>query len=413
MKGRPLRIALIASCRYPIRQPFAGGLEAHVWHLARSLAEAGHEVSLFAGPGSDPDLGTTTMPVHTVALSAVAQADPSMPSADFLREHHAYLALMLTLSKQGAQDFDIVHNHSLHYLPVAMAPALTTPMLTTLHTPPTPWLESAIAIAGHTAHRFAAVSAHTAAAWVHATAPLPVIHNGIDTRQWPLGPGGHQLVWFGRITVEKAPHLAIDAARRAGRPLTLAGPISDSRYFADQIRPALGTDVHYAGHLTQDRLAELVGRAAVALVTPAWDEPYGLVVAEAMCCGTPVVAMARGGIPELVTVQSGRLVRRTDASALAEAIAEAVRLDRRQVRAHAVRHCSSRSMVRAYLQLYRTMIADKNSRTHDRLLHPPSRFRASGPGHKHQQPYPSAGGSIDLTADPRTTSVRGSDHAGT
>jgi len=358
MKRRPLRIALIASCRHPIRQPFAGGLEAHVWHLARSLAEGGHAVSLFAGPGSDPDLGTTALPVRTVALSAVAQTDSSMPSAEFLREHHAYLALMLTLSKHGAQDFDIVHNHSLHYLPVAMAPALATPMLTTLHTPPTPWLESAIAAAGHTAHRFAAVSAHTATAWTHAVTPLPVIHNGIDARNWPLGPGGHRLVWFGRITAEKAPHLAIDAARHARRPITLAGPISDSRYFDDRIRPALGPDVHYAGHLTQDRLAELVGRAAVALVTPAWDEPYGLVVPEAMCCGTPVVAFARGGIPELVTREAGRLVHRTDASAMAEAIAEAAGLDRTKVRAHAVRNCSSQSMVRAYLQLYRTMIAD-------------------------------------------------------
>ncbi|OBB93072.1 glycosyl transferase family 1 [Mycobacterium sp. 852002-40037_SCH5390672] len=353
-----LRVALIASTRYPIRQPFAGGLEAHVCHLARALASSGYRVSLFAASGSDPGLGCQMLDVRPLNLSDAARHDVSMPPATFMADHHAYLSFMLWLAGPGSQEFDVIHNHSLHYLPVAMASALSTPMLTTVHTPPTPWLESAIGACTGRRSRFAAVSRHTAAAWRNLIGDIAVVPNGVHTGQWPLGPGGPSLVWFGRITPEKAPHLAIAAARRTGRPLVLAGPISDQKYFLTHVKPQLQGDVRYAGHLDHECLAHLVGHAAAALVTPTWDEPYGLVVAEAMSCGTPVVAFARGGIPELISTSSGRLVVTGDITAMAEAISTAVRLPREQVREHAIRHCSADAMVTAYTDLYRQMIDD-------------------------------------------------------
>ncbi|OBI95381.1 glycosyl transferase family 1 [Mycobacterium asiaticum] len=353
-----LRVAVIASNRFPIREPFAGGLEAHVSHLSRALAARGHQVSLFAAPGSDLAPGCESLAVRFLALSESARQDISMPSAGFMSDHHAYLSLMLWLAGSGARQFDVVHNHSLHYLPVAMAPALSTPMLTTVHTPPTPWLESAIDAAAGQGTRFSAVSRHTADAWQKVIGDMAVVPNGVDTRMWPLGPGGPALVWFGRITAEKAPHLAIAAARQADRPLVLAGPISDEGYFADRIVPQLHGSVSYAGHLDHQQLARLVGESCTALVTPAWDEPYGLVVAEAMSCGTPVVAFARGGIPELIDDDSGRLVPPGDTPAMAAAIDKTVRLPRSRVRERAVRHCSATAMVTAYADLYRNMIND-------------------------------------------------------
>ncbi|MFB1299191.1 glycosyltransferase family 4 protein [Mycobacterium sp. pW049] len=404
-----LRIALIASSRFPIRQPFAGGLEAHVWHLARALAQQGHAVSLFAAPGSDVDFDCSSLSVCPLHLSSTAQADISMPAADFMAEHHAYLTLMLQLGGADAHTFDVVHNHSLHYLPVAMASTLSTPMLTTVHTPPTPWLESAIQASRGQGTRFAAVSQHTAGAWVHSGQRFTVVPNGIDARGWPLGAGGDGVVWFGRITPEKAPHLAIEAARAAARPITLAGPIADRRYYAERVQPHLGADVHYAGHLTQHDLARLVGSAAVALVTPVWDEPYGLVVAEAMCCGTPVVAFDRGGIPELVSERSGCLVAPDDVDALAAAIPVAERLSRRQVREHAVRRCSSAAMVEAYLSIYRQMISARNDDIDDRLLHSPPRLRTSGASRQHQRTSATACHGADIPDRPSVPSVRG-DH---
>lgn len=402
----PLRIALIASSRHPINQPFAGGLEAHVWHLARALAEQGHQVALFAAAGSDPALGCTSLQVQDLELSDAARADVSMPAENFMDDHHAYLELMLQLSGPRADDFDVIHNHSLHYLPVAMAPLLSTPMLTTVHTPPTPWLESAIRTTGGRGTRFAAVSEHTAAAWAPAGGPFTVVPNGIDARRWPLGRGGDSAVWFGRITAEKAPHLAVAAARLAGRALTLAGPISDPGYFAEFIRPQLGDTVRYAGHLTQRRLARVVGAASVALVTPTWDEPYGLVVAEAICCGTPVVAFDRGGIPERVTPESGCLVPPGDVAALAAAIPVAARLPRRRVHEHAVRSCSAAAMLRAYLDLYRQMISARGEDTDDRLLHPPSRLRPPRTGPQHHRAYAPPGDGTDVGDCAATPSVQ-------
>jgi glycosyltransferase involved in cell wall biosynthesis len=402
-----LRIVLIGSSRFPIRQPFPGGLEAHVWHLARALAGRGHEVSLFAAPGSDPGLGCRTLAVRHLALSDAARSEACMPAATFMAEHHAYLSLMLQLARSGAEHFDLVHNHSLHHLPVAMAPMLAIPMLTTLHTPPTPWLESALDAAAGTGTRLAAVSRHTAASWQHAAGEIPVVLNGIDTCRWPVGQGGPQLVWFGRITPEKGTHLAIAAARRAGMPLVLAGPMSDRTYFADEVAPQLRDDVRYAGHLSQAELANLVGQAAAALVTPMWDEPYGLVVAEAMACGTPVVAFARGGIPELIAPHAGRLVPPGDVAAMAAAIPEAISLSRNRVHKHASQRCSSTATLTGYLSLYRQMLQNPRDINDDRLLRAPSRLRASGPGHTHLRADASSGHGIDQPECARPASVRG------
>lgn len=399
------RVALIASTRYPIRQPFAGGLEAHVCHLTRALASRGYRVSLFAAAGSDPGLKCRTLDVRPLNLSEAARRDVSMPPASFMADHHAYLSLMLWLAGPGSQEFDVIHNHSLHYLPVAMASALSTPMLTTVHTPPTPWLESAIGASTGQGARFVAVSRHTAAAWKNLTGDITVVPNGIHTDQWPLGPGGHSLVWFGRITPEKAPHLAIAAAQQACRPLVLAGPIADRKYFVSHIQPHLHGDVRYAGHLDHERLADLVGHAAAALVTPTWDEPYGLVVAEAMSCGTPVVAFDLGGIPELISTSSGRLVAAGDVTAMAGAVPAAAGLSRKKVREHAIRRCSADAMVTAYTDLYRKMMDDFAGRQDDRVLHSPPGFRTSGAGHQYLRPDAPPGDSHHITGCSRTAPV--------
>ncbi|MEO9329769.1 glycosyltransferase [Gordonia aurantiaca] len=356
--GESLRIAIIASSRHPIAQPFAGGLEAHVWHLTRALTLAGHEVTLFAGAGSDLPVDSDRLRGELFEPSAAARADVSMPPDEVLHEHHSYLSLMLELSADP-DHFDVIHNHSLHYLPVAMGPAVQTPMLTTLHTPPTPWLESALTLAPGT--RCVAVSRHTARSWSHVLGPIPVVHNGVQLDNWSVGPGGDDLVWFGRLVPEKGAHLAIEAARRTGRRLRVAGPISDVTYFHERVAPALGDRVRYEGHLHQRDLARLVGSCGAALVTPVWDEPYGLVVAESLACGTPVAAFARGGIPEIVGDAAGLLVQPDDVDALAEAAEEAFSLDRRRVRRRAEERCSDQAMIDRYTAIYAEMVAGRRS----------------------------------------------------
>lgn len=348
-----LRICLIASSRFPIREPFAGGMEAHTHALAGELIRRGHRVSLFAAPGSDSALGAEELGVATFSSSMAARADVASPPEIWIQEHHAYLRLMLQLMREGARRFDVIHNNSLHHLPVAMAEALEVPVVTTLHTPPMAWLESA-ARCSPSSSRFVAVSDQTARSWRHVVRARTV-HNGVDTERWGPGPGGGGAIWSGRIVPEKAPHAAIDAARLAGLPLQLAGPVYDFEYFERQIASRLGPDVQLLGHLSQVELREAVGHASVALMTPAWEEPYGLVAAEAMSCGTPVAAFARGAMSELVDEETGRLATSGDIAALATAIRDASTLSREQVRATAVRKWGLARMVDQYEDIYHSV----------------------------------------------------------
>lgn len=349
-----LRICLVANSRFPIIEPFTGGLESMTWHLARELTRRGHEVAVFAAPGSDPALGVVELQVDALPEHS-GRHDVGAPPYVEMAEHHAYLALMLELAGGAGEGFDVLHNNSLHHLPVAMARSLPMPMLTTLHTPPLWWLESAVRLdAG--ASSFAAVSRFTAASWASIT-DADCVLNGVDISAWPQGTGGGAAVWSGRLVAEKAPHDAILAARRAGVPIVLAGPVLDADYFRDEVQPLLGGDAIYAGHLEQSALAELVGGSSVAVVTPVWDEPYGLVAAEALSCGTPVAAYTRGGLPEVLTRDTGRFAPPGDVDLLATAIREAMTLDRDRCRAHAVAALSLDRMVDRYEDLYSRMLA--------------------------------------------------------
>lgn len=319
--------------------------------MARALRDRRHELTLFAAEGSDPLLGAEAILPQGFVSSDAARRDIGAAPAQWMEQHHAYLGLMLTLAKGG--EFDLIHNNSLHHLPLAMSEMVPTPLLTTLHTPPTPWLESAASYAS-TRCRFAAVSRATARAW-RSTVDASVILNGVVIPKWPAGAGGHGAVWTGRIAPEKAPHVAIDAARAAGMALALAGPVMDRRYFEEQVVPRLGADAVHHGHLRQTELAELVGSAQVAVVSSQWDEPYGLVAAEAMACGTPLAATPRGGLMEIVTSESGALAADDSAASLAQAIRAARELDRAAVRAHAESALSLDRMIDGYERLYEAM----------------------------------------------------------
>ena len=346
-----MKVAIIAHHVAPVRPPFAGGVESVTWALSHWLAACGHAVTMFAPPGSEvPGVELRELELDR-RISAVAARDASMPAPAFMAAHHAYLGALTALI-EDADGFDLVHSHSLHYLPVALAPLLPAPMLLTLHCPPTPWLESALRACRGAAPALAAVSRATAVQWGAIAEVEHVVPNGVDAGAWPLGCGGEHAVWCGRMVPEKAPHLAIDAARAAGVSLRLAGPITDGAYWERHVAPRLGEDVRYVGHLGTPDLARLVGSSCVSLLTPDWEEPFGMVAAEAMAAGTPVAAFARGGLTEVVGKDGGRLARPGDVAGLAAAIRAAAALPRPRVRAYARAHFGIDAMGRGYEALY-------------------------------------------------------------
>jgi glycosyltransferase involved in cell wall biosynthesis len=352
-------IAIVSAARFGIREPFAGGMEAHTHALAERLWSRGHEVTLYARAGDGPYAVRPMLPVDFGA-SPAARCDVSAGPSAQLAEHHSYLDAVLMVA--GARH-DIVHINAVHHLPFACARLWTDSVVTaTLHSPPTPWLESALHIAARHGGRpsIVSVSHANAGAWHH-LAIDGVIHNGVDLDRWRLGPGGEGAVWWGRIVPEKAPHLAIDAARRAGLALTLIGPVHEPEYFAREIQPRLGDEVRYAGHLAVSDISEVVGRSAVALVTPAWDEPFGLVVAEALACGTPVAAFDRGAITELLDTDCGRAVPPGDIDALAVAMVEAATLDRSACRRRAELHYSADLMADRYECWFQALLAARRA----------------------------------------------------
>jgi glycosyltransferase involved in cell wall biosynthesis len=325
-----VRIAVLGPSHQRVSEPFAGGVERFTADVVRGLRQRGHHLELYALEGSDSGLAQRlhAMP-ELPALSDIATADPAMPDPLFLHDQFVYLSIMRDLLQRN--DIDVVLNESLHQLPLAISPALSMPMVTTLHTPPLAWLEIGAWLAGASGH-FVAVSESVRQQWA-ATVGSTVIYNGVDASRFPVGAGGEALAWVGRLLPDKGADIAIAAAAQAGRDLRLAGPMSDPEWFDRAIRPKLSSSVTYLGALSGRDVAELYGSCAVTLVTPRWPEPFCLVAVESQMCGTPVVGIRRGGLAEVVSGAGGRLVPEGASLVhdLAAAVDDAVRSDRETV----------------------------------------------------------------------------------
>ncbi|MCS5497372.1 glycosyltransferase [Cnuibacter physcomitrellae] len=372
MRGTPpserLRIVVIGPLRYPLRQPHAGGLEAMVWDRVQQLRQRGHEVTLCAVQGSDFLEGSPpefVMP-GVQWLSDADASDTDYP-VGYVKRASRSLENALAYIRRHADRFDVIDNHCLQGPPIAAAASLGVPVVTTLHTPPLPEMLAAHAASIGSTQRFLAVSAHTARAWRQHGVHAEVMPNSVDLDRWPLGKGGDALVWSGRIVPEKGTHLAIDAARMTGRTLVVAGRIGDRDYFDQQVAPRLGGDVRYVGPLPQAELADLVGRSACALVTPLWDEPFGLVIPEALATGTPVVAFDAGGVGESIAPLPSALVPPGDVRALAEAASHAASLGsahpetRWLTRRTAERRFDAQGRAHALEQLFRQVVDESTT----------------------------------------------------
>lgn len=304
--------------------------------LTEGLVARGVDVTLFA----------TLDSLTSAQLDGVAQhcygSDPDMDGRIWEALHVAH-----ALSRSG--EFDIVHNQ-LDWLPLAFDHFCGAPMVTTIHGFSGPAILPAYRASRS---RFVSISDSDRSPDLDYIA---TVYHGVDVAELPEGPGGGPLVTFGRIHPDKGTHAAIAIAKASGRPLVICGPIQDQGYYEEFVRPAIdGTTVTYLGSVGPVDRARVLGDAAVLLHPIGFDEPFGLSVAEAMMCGTPVVAYRRGSMVEVVDDGvSGYLA--DDVAQAVAAVSRAVQLDRTTVRAQAISRFSVDRMVDGYLAVYEEML---------------------------------------------------------
>ena len=349
-----VKIAVLAHIRHAIAEPFSGGMEAHCDMLCRGLRAAGHEVDLFAAEGSsDPGL----VPICDAPYDAV------LPWRVYrgTRELAAYQrgAFERVLMRIGAGDYDVVHNNSLFPEIIEWCAHAGIPCVTSQHVPPFGSMFDAVqAASGHPNIGATVTSQDQLSLWEQkGCSELEVVANGIDTQVWlPSAEVGDYFTWVGRIVPNKGLGQAVRAARQAGARLKVFGPVEDANYFADEVEPYLTDGIEFHGHKSGDVLRKEVAGARGALVTPLWDEPFGLVAAEALSCGTPVVGFDRGALAEVVG-DCGYLVKSGDVDSLAQAILSVTRIDRAACRRRALECLSIQAMILGYEDCYAKVIA--------------------------------------------------------
>lgn len=344
-----MRIAILAHLHHPIAEPFLGGTEMHTAIVAEEFVRRGHDVTLFAKQGS-----TTAAPLVPVVGEDFAFGQMPGPDGRDCSEAILIESVGRAIQTIRSGPYDVVLNNSLGPLPYARLN--DWPMLTVLHTPPTLVKVNAIISRPDwrpgSRHRFVGVSEFNSASWRTVLPRVDCIPNGIYLDQWAdAGRAEDDLaVWSGRITPEKGLHVAIAAAREAGMRLHFGGPVAEPDYFDAEIRPLLGDDVVYHGHVDHRGLAELLSRGSVFVASSLWAEPFGLALVEAMACGTPVAALPNGAAAEVVNEHGGAVARDCSLEGLTEAIKLARDADRARVRANAQRY-DAQLMVDRYLQV--------------------------------------------------------------
>jgi glycosyltransferase involved in cell wall biosynthesis len=257
--------------------------------------------------------------------------------------------------------YEIVHNHAFDAPAITLASDLRAPVVHTVHLPPEPRVVAALRQAARGARppTVACVSAAQAKAWRQAIPVEALLPPYIPTRRIPFSPGpGSGALFAGRLSSEKGAAEAIAIARGAGIPLEIFGDRYDEQYARGQIDPAsAGGGVVVRSAVEQSELWKAMGGAAVVLCPARWEEPFGMVAAEAQACGTPVVAFRRGALDEVILDGvTGFLVAPGDLPAAAAAVGRSAALSREACRAHAVTHLDIERSLDDHERLYRQLV---------------------------------------------------------
>ncbi len=346
-----MRIAQVAPLWESVPPQRYGGTERIVSYITEELVNQGHEVTLFASGDS----------VTAARLEAICPQALRLNTGIFNRDAPITMLLEQAFGAR-AEDFDLIHSH-LDFLGFPLARRCPTPVLTTLHGRlDLPELVPVFRTFSDMPLISISDAQRRPLAWANW---LATVYHGLPEQLYSFHPQpGAYLAFLGRIAPEKCPEQAIEVAKRVGMPLRIAAKVdpADRDYFRAKIEPLMDHPlVEFLGEITDEEKNEFIG-GAYALVCPYdWPEPFGLVLIEALACGTPVLAYRRGSIPEIIEDGVTGFISE-NVSEMAETVARVGSLDRTRCRASFERRFTARRMVQDYVSCYKKLTMKESPR---------------------------------------------------
>lgn len=357
-----MKILIVSTLKRKVTADETASRSQIIFKLASGLAKKGHEISLL-GTKDSVISGVTTIPV-------IEKGWVDLPAVEnpFFQE----IATMVRLARKMVEiqdEYDIIHNHLYpEFFPPIIENELKTPLVTTVHVQATDYIDETLSLFKKT--KFISISnAHRS---LFKKAPIyKVIHNGIDTNLFAFQKKKDDyLLWIGRLSKAKnsdgtfmdpkGVRWAIKLAQETNSKLIMTGNVEDMKFFEQEVKPNLSDKIQWHGPVSEKQLlkpkeiAQLMQKARAFLMTVNWFEPFGLVMAEVMSCGTPVIGFDKGAVAELVVDgETGFVVRHEKGvEGLKDALVKIEKINPQDCREHVVRNFSVEKMIDEYEKVY-------------------------------------------------------------